>query len=138
MSVQLGGPVRTDRLLRLVVAAIVVLAGIGTLLVARPVLGGDPAGFVSVTVDNPTGVDVDVAVLDERGGTLRLSRVERNSAREVREVIDQGRTWVFAFRPVGGEVHRSAPVTGDQLRAQGWRVRVPGELAPGTPPGRHG
>ncbi|HKE99286.1 MAG TPA: hypothetical protein VKG45_10195 [Actinomycetes bacterium] len=138
MSVQLDDPVRTGRLIRLAVAAALVLAGVGALLLARSALGGDPAGFVTLTIDNSTTRTVDVDLIGPGGETLRLARVEPGDSREVREVIDQGRSWVFAFSESGREVARTAPMTRDQLRAQDWTVHVPAEAGSPAAPGTGG
>ncbi len=80
-----------------------------------------------VEIVNPSATMVDVHVRGESPGVLHLTVVEARSTQVVRDVLDQGREWVFEFVVVG---ERAGVVRADRnaLERNGWRVTVPDDV----------
>jgi hypothetical protein len=126
MSTDVDRPARrSDPLLRTVTAATLLVAGVGVLLLLRFALTGDPAGHVTLTIENPTGLHLRVEAVDTAGTTLNLGTVPPESTTTVREVVDIGPSWTFVVHLADRELARIPPMSRDQLQAQGWRVRIP-------------
>jgi hypothetical protein len=84
--------------------------------------------FETVTVANPHAwvANVELATAGGDGG-LGIGTVDPAEKRSFREVIDQGRLWVFHFSYAG--VTTELRVGRETLRRQGWQVRVPDDFA---------
>jgi hypothetical protein len=88
----------------------------------------DGVSFVDqVTIVNDTSYPATVGVRGESGGWLALATVETDETRDVKQVIDQGESWVFRFAygphdPVEMEMSRQ------ELVDANWRVAVPSEF----------
>lgn len=107
---------RGGRLLRVLAATAVLLAGC------------DEVSFVErVVIVNDTVYAPRVEVRGREGGWLPLMTAPPGETREVRQVIDQGDTWIFRFTytrydPVEVELSKI------ELEESDWRVEVPEEL----------
>lgn len=87
-----------------------------------------PSFVPRLTVANPTPYNVEIDVTGADGdGWLNLGGVRRESTKHLYEVIDHGDRWIFRFHYGGVEAGQMA-VPGDQLRAGGWRMRIPPEV----------
>jgi hypothetical protein len=107
-----------------------IAAGLGALaaVLASMALVAGPDFVASVTLDNRTGTQLDVAVTDASGRRLMvLGAAEPGEALAVREVVDQGEVWVFVVRRAGSEIGRLR-VTRSELSTNRWRVVLPVEL----------
>jgi hypothetical protein len=98
-----------------------------------------PSFVPRLTMVNPTPYQVEVDVTGEdRDGWLSLGGLRRESTKSMYEVIDQGDSWIFRFG-YGGQAGGETRLTGAQLRADRWHVRIPPEVgdrlrAAGMPP----
>jgi len=89
---------------------------------------GPPATVEAITIANPTGYDLDVAVTSEdRGGWLPVAIVEARSEELVPEVIDQGDVWIFRFVHWGDQMGELR-LTRAELERNDWQVEVPAEI----------
>ncbi len=100
--------------------------------VAVLVLGGSwvmrgPDFVERVTIENPTGFDVDVDVAGPDGRVLGLTQVQAGRTKEVRSVIDQGVSWMISFVYAGRAVG-SVDVDRETLEGDDWRIEVPQEV----------
>jgi hypothetical protein len=117
-------PLRTPRPAAGLSLAIALLVG----LRLAPALEVGP--FIPrLTVDNPTPFAVNLQVAGPPGqGSSDVGTVGRETQDVVEQVLDAGDRWVFRFSYGGvdaGEVELSRAV----LRAAGWRLSVPPEVA---------
>jgi hypothetical protein len=119
-------PTGLRRYFRLPTIATVVLVAV--LLVASLKLLDEPNHVSRVTIANPSEYALDVAVTSGgRQSWLALSGVPVGATRDFHDVLDQGDTWVFAFRAQGrdgGEMSMSR----SDLEARGWNITVPGQV----------
>jgi hypothetical protein len=103
-----------------------------------------PSNVDRVTLENHTQYAVVVDVSGRSAdGWMGLGTAERETATDVRDVIDQGDVWTFRFTSQGydaGEVQ----ITKADLKRSGWKVAIPaavGErlarqgVTPTPPPG---
>ncbi len=125
------GPVLTRhapesvRRLRDVAVPVVALLGCAVLFAGLLRLVEPTETVDTITVENRSGVAVDVAVAGGAdGGKLLLAAVDSRSATRVDDVLDQGSTWVFRVTRAGEPVG-SFTRSRDRLRADGWRAVVP-------------
>jgi hypothetical protein len=126
MSVRIERPgTGTDRPVQVLAAAAVAVAAIGVLLLARATLG-DQVGHRTVRVDNQAGLSLQVDAVDADGGTMGLGEAGPRSTTSFQEVADLGRAWTFVASYGGREVARQE-LTGRELAARGWTVRLPGQ-----------
>ena len=126
MSVRIERPgTGTDRPMQVLAAAAVVVAAIGVLLLARAALG-DRVDYRTVRVDNQAGLSLQVDAVDADGGTMGLGEAGLRSTTSFQEVADLGRAWTFVASYGGREVARQQ-LTGRELAARGWTVRIPGQ-----------
>jgi hypothetical protein len=99
-----------------------------SLAVLTAACSGTPATVDQITIANPSGYDLDVDVTGgERDRWLPVAIVEAESEDVVREVIDQGETWIFRFVHWGDQVGELTLSRGE-LERNGWRVEIPGEV----------
>jgi hypothetical protein len=126
MSVRIERPgTGTDRPVQVLAAAAVAVAAIGVLLLARAALG-DQVDYRTVRVDNQAGLSLQVDAVDADGGTMGLGEAGPRSTTSFQEVADLGRAWTFVASYGGREVARQQ-LTGRELAARGWTVRIPGQ-----------
>jgi hypothetical protein len=97
-----------------------------------------PAFVDQMTITNPTAFDVDVDVAGTDRRRLNLAYVDSGGSVVVRDVIDQGDTWIFRFS-YGGTHAGSLRVDRARLARDGWRVEIPARVemrldAAGYPP----
>ena len=99
--------------------------GLAAFGVALVFVACSSARFVDeVVLVNPTAFTANVAVTGEtRSGWLGLATAEARSEATVREVQDQGATWVFRFSYAGYE--EEVRLARSELAGSGWRVTVP-------------
>lgn len=101
---------------------------VACLLAARVGLFDEPT-TVDLTLVNPTPYAVIVSVSDEDAESwLTVGRLGPGVSRTVHHVLDQGDRWTIRFHGqgrFGGELQRR----GEELRADGWRIEVPPEVA---------
>ncbi len=87
-----------------------------------------PSRFVDhLEIVNPSATLVDVHLRGDAPGILHLTTVEPRSTQITRDVLDQGRDWVFEFVVVGttaGELRTDRRA----LERSGWRVTIPDEV----------
>jgi hypothetical protein len=88
----------------------------------------DP-GFVGrVTIENSTGYDIHVDVVEpDSQSRLPLGIVGQQCTAEFQDVIDPGVTWVVQFSTQGRDGGRIT-VSRSQLERDGWTLRVPDEV----------
>lgn len=103
--------------------------GLSAILLALWCAACSDAAFVDeVVIDNPTAFTAEVDVNDEsRSGWLDLTTVEAGSERTVREVIDQGSTWIIRFSY--SDYEEEIELSRAELERSGWRVQVPDSFA---------
>jgi len=127
MNVRIERPgTGTDRPVQVLLAVAVAVAVIGVLLLGRAALGDRVGGYRTVRVDNQAGLPLQVDAVDAAGGTMGLGEAGPRSTASFQEVADLGRTWTFVASYGGQEVARQT-LTGRELAARGWTVRLPGQ-----------
>ena len=127
MNVRIERPgTGTDRPVQVLLAVAVAVAVIGVLLLGRAALGDRVSGYRTVRVDNQAGLPLQVDAVDAAGGTMGLGEAGPRSTASFQEVADLGRTWTFVASYGGQEVARQT-LTGRELAARGWTVRLPGQ-----------
>ena len=106
--------------------SIIALVVVGVLLCATMVYAlRDPDVVPSVTVENPSELDINVSVHpSDSDGRLILATVPPTSSATNLDVLDQGDDWVFTFSSSGVD-GGSLRVPRAKLAADGWRVAVP-------------
>jgi hypothetical protein len=125
MSVRIERPgTGTDRPVQVLAAVAVAVAVIGVLLLARAALG-DQVDYRTVRVDNQAALPLQVDAVDADGGTMGLGEAGPRSTTSFQEVADLGRAWTFVASYGGREVARQE-LTGRELAARGWTVRIAG------------
>jgi hypothetical protein len=108
--------------------ALAIVIAIAAVLVIGVFLLDGPARISRLTVANPTDYDVSVELAPTTdGGWLPLAVLGQRSTRDLRDVIDQGDTWVFHFRAQGQDAGDVTIARGD-LAAAGWKVTVPASV----------
>ena len=112
------------------------------IVVVLPRTFAGPATISRVTFVNPTDYALGIEVTGgHEDGWTDLTTAERERTTEVRDVVDQGKTWIFRFESQGvdgGELRLSK----DALAHAGWKVEIPASVgarlarkgAPPTPP----
>ncbi len=119
--------------------AVAIVIAIASVLVVGVVLLDGPARINRLTLTNPTEYDVSVQLASSAdGAVLPLAVLGQRSTRDIRDVIDQGDSWVFRFRAQGQDAG-DLTITRDALAAAGWQVTVPATVtsqlqALGVPP----
>lgn len=98
----------------------------------------NPTFVERVEILNDTEYTANVDVRGQRGGWLQLTTVEAHDRSEVREVIDQGSSWIFSFK-YGPHDPVQTTLTKEELIDSDWQVQVPDEFqeslrAEGVPP----
>ena len=135
MSLRIEERHLTDRPLRALVIAVLVVALFGAALILRASSTGDPSGHVDLTVVNHSKFPVQVRIVDVRGGEVAVGSTQAGTTLEAREVIDLGDQWTFVARYAGQEIWRSESITDRDLKASGNQVEIPaGAGASLTPP----
>jgi hypothetical protein len=127
MNVRIQPPgTGTDRPVQVLAAVAIAVAAIGALSLMRPAIGDMTREYRTVHVDNQTGLAVQVDALDAGGGRMGLGLAGPHATTGFQEVLDLGRTWTFVTSYGGQEVTRQQ-LTGRELAAAGWTVRIPGK-----------
>jgi hypothetical protein len=103
-----------------------VLVSVAVISVLSWVVRG-PAFVDQMTITNPTAFDVDVDVAGEDRRRLNLAYVDSGGSVVVRDVIDQGDTWILRFS-YGGTHAGSLRVDRATLARDGWRVAIPARV----------
>ena len=134
MSLRVEGPERADRSLRVMLVAVLIVAGVVAGLLLRAALTGDGPGHVSLTIRNATTQAVEVRAVDAGGSEVAVGGVGPGATISVPELVDIGDTWTFVARSAGREVWRSTPIRRADLAARGWTVEIPatGGAGPST------
>jgi hypothetical protein len=106
--------------------SVIALVVVGVLLCAAMAYAlRDPDTVPSMTVDNPSELDVNVSVHPaDNDSRLILATVPPTTSATNLDVLDQGDDWVFTFSS-GGIDGGSIRVPRAKLAADGWRVAVP-------------
>jgi hypothetical protein len=84
----------------------------------------DPTFIDRVSVDNPTGYDIQVTVAGEHSGSMPLGVAVQHCVTTFRLVTDQGAVWRISFGAQGldgGDVL----VDRASLERDGWTYRIP-------------
>ncbi|HEU5308606.1 MAG TPA: hypothetical protein VFW97_14865 [Acidimicrobiia bacterium] len=85
----------------------------------------DPKVVSRLTLENPSGLDVNVSVQPSPSGSrLVLPTVGANSTATSDDVLDQGDEWLFSFSS-GGVDGGTLRVSRAKLAAGDWRVEIP-------------
>jgi hypothetical protein len=111
-------------------ATLLLAAAVGAvaILVAGPATRL-PSFVDRVTVVNPHPWDVEVDVTGSADdGAVGLASLDRESARTIPAVVDQGDSWVFRFA-YGGVEGSELGVSRAELQRAGWKVTVPDTFA---------
>jgi hypothetical protein len=125
MNVRIQPPeTGTDRPVQVLAAVAIAVAAIGMLSLMRSAIGDMTADHRIVRVDNQTGLAIQVDALDAAGGRMGLGLAGPRSTASFQEVLDLGRAWTFVASYGGQEVARQE-LTGSELAAAGWTVRIP-------------
>jgi hypothetical protein len=106
--------------------ALVVLALVGALLCGAMAYAlRDPAVVSSVTIENPSPLDVNVSVQSSKNSPrLLLQPVGPTTSATTRGVLDQGDEWIFSFSSAGVD-GGTVRVSRAKLSADGWRLKIP-------------
>jgi hypothetical protein len=125
MNVRLDHPgTGTDRAVQALAGIAVVVAAIGLLVLLRATLAGAP-GHRTVQIDNQTGLELRVEVVDASGTSVSLGAARPRSSTAVVEAVDVGQGWTFVASYGRQEVFRAA-MSRAELASRGWTVRIPG------------
>ncbi len=124
MSVRVRPPGSgTDRPVLVLAVVAVTVAALGALGLALAALGGRPR-YLTVRVDNRTGLPLKVDAAGPDGGRLGLGVAGPGATTAFSEVVDLGATWTFVVSYGGQEVLRQT-VSRQELAGRGWTVQVP-------------
>jgi lipoprotein-anchoring transpeptidase ErfK/SrfK len=130
MNVRLDHPgTGTDRAVLVLAGVAVAVAAVGLLVLLRATLAGMP-GHRTVWIDNQTGLELRVDVVDGSGTSVGLGVARPRSSTAVAEAVDVGQDWTFVASYGGQEVFRTALSRGE-LASQGWTVRIPASATAG-------
>jgi hypothetical protein len=130
MNVRLDHPgTGTDRAILVLAAIAVAVAAIGLLVLLRATLAGAP-GHRTVWIDNQTGLELRVDVVDGSGTSVGLGVARPRSSTAVAEAVDVGQDWTFVAAYGRQEVFRTA-LSRAELASQGWTVRIPASATAG-------
>jgi hypothetical protein len=125
MNVRIQPPeTGTDRPVRVLAAVAIAVAAIGMLSLMRSAIGDMTRDYRIVRVDNQTGLAIQVDALDSTGGRMGLGLAGPRSTASFQEVLDLGRAWTFVAS-YGGQEVATQELTGRELAAAGWTVRIP-------------
>ncbi len=104
-----------------------VAGALGLLFLLARLGGSEEPPSRRLIVDNQTTYNINVQVSGaNRDGWLDIGSFGRQTRRDVEEVADQGRVWVFRFS-YGGVDAGEVVVDREQLVKDGWRITVPTE-----------
>ena len=123
MATRVDQATATDPVVRWLATAGLVLAVIVALVLARAELGAG-VRHVTVRVDNPTSLTLDVDVVDSSGATVDLGSAQAGSVTSFEQAVDLGARWTFVASYGSRELDRQT-VSGTQLAEQGWTVHIP-------------
>ncbi|HVD13322.1 MAG TPA: hypothetical protein VNK73_02630 [Actinomycetota bacterium] len=124
MNVRLEDPdIGTGRAVRILAAAAVIVAAVGLLVLVRAAVGGVP-DHRTVHLDNQTGLQLRVDVLDASGTLVALGTAQPRSATTITEAVDVGQHWTFVATYGGREVYRGT-LARNELAVRGWTLRIP-------------
>jgi hypothetical protein len=109
--------------------SLIAIVVVGALLCAGMAYALRDPDFVSqVTVENPSALEVNVAVRPSPDSSrLILATVSPGSSARNLDVLDQGDEWTFAFSS-GGVDGGTVRVSRAKLAADGWRLVVPDDV----------
>jgi hypothetical protein len=124
MNVRLEDPdIGTGRAVRILAAAAVIVAAVGLLVLVRATVGGVP-DHRTVHLDNQTGLQLRVDVLDASGTLVALGTAQPRSATTITEAVDVGQHWTFVATYGGRDVYRGT-LARNELAVRGWTLRIP-------------
>jgi hypothetical protein len=87
-----------------------------------------PATVPRLVLVNPSPVDVEIDVSRAPGaGTLDLGHLSAGETRTIRDVIDQGNTWVVDFSSARGRLG-AVEVGRAELARNDWTIHLPAAL----------
>ena len=112
-----------DRPVLVLAVAAVVVTALGAVWLAQAAVGGRP-DYRTVRVDNRAGLPLQVDAAGPDGGRLGLGQAAPRATTTFQEVADPGESWTFVVSYGGQELLRQA-VSGQELAARGWTVRLP-------------
>jgi hypothetical protein len=125
MNVRIQPPeTGTDRPVQVLAAVAIAVAVIGMLSLMRSAIGDMTRDYRIVRIDNQTGLAIQVDALDGADARMGLGLAGPRSTASFQEVLDLGRAWTFVASYGGQEVARQE-LTGRELAAAGWTVRIP-------------
>jgi hypothetical protein len=103
-------------------------AAVAAMIVVSIWLLAEPDRVGALTIANASDYNLEVEIgPGDHGGWLALPGVPSRATREFRDVLDQGGTWIFAFRAQGRDGGRVMMSRAD-LRKAGWHVDVPDDV----------
>jgi hypothetical protein len=125
MNVRIQPPdTGTDRPVQVLAAIAIAVAAIGLLPLMRSAVGDMTRDYRTVRVDNQAGLALQVDAVDAAGGRVGLGLAGPRATTSFQEVLDLGRAWTFVASYGGQELARQE-LTGRELAAAGWTVRIP-------------
>jgi hypothetical protein len=116
-------PTWTDPALQALLAAAVLAAAVGAVLLLRAA-STTSVGHVTLRVDNQSSLPLTLEVVDRTGSRLPVGSARAKAQTTVDEVVDVGEEWTFVASYAGQEVHHQS-VSKAELRARGWTVTIP-------------
>ena len=118
-------PTWTDPALQALLAAAVLAAAVGAVLLLRAAPTA-AVGHVTLRVDNQTSLPLTLEAIDRGGGRLPVGSAAPNARTTIDEVVDVGDQWTVVAAYAGQEVHRQS-VSRAELRGRGWTITIPAD-----------
>jgi hypothetical protein len=101
------------------------MCSVSNLIIAMAASCSDVARIERITVNNETDYPAQVSVTSaENESWLALTTVRPHSERVVKEVIDQGETWIFRFKYIH-IYEEELELARAELNQSEWQVEVP-------------
>lgn len=116
-------PSQADPALRVLLAAAVLAAAVGTLLLLRAGLASDP-GHVTLQIDNQTALPLTLTAVDSSGSRLAVGLASPKAQTTIQEVVDIGERWTLVAHYASREVHQQT-LSRAELRAHRWTIVIP-------------
>jgi hypothetical protein len=118
-------PTSTDPALQVLLAAAVLVAAVGAVLLLRAATAST-VGHVTLRVDNQASLPLTLEAIDRTGSRLTVGSATAKSQTTIDEVVDIGDQWTIVAAYAGQEVHRES-VSKAELRARGWTFAIPAD-----------
>ncbi|HEX6674232.1 MAG TPA: hypothetical protein VF486_04300 [Actinomycetes bacterium] len=118
-------PTWTDPALQALLAAAVLAAAVGAVLLLRAAPVSN-VGHVTLRVDNQTSLPLTLEAVDRTGSRLPVGSATAKAQTTFSEVVDIGDQWTFVAVYAGQEVHRQS-VSRAELRGSGWTITIPAD-----------